>query len=317
MDASVKQRLVGAAVLVVLAVIFLPMVFDGADDTATQTIDLGIPPEPAREFETRVVPLDPAAPSPAAPAPDPNAIVTVDANAPERPDALAGTPDAPAEPVAATPAAPASTAPQETDATPVPSAAATPAAATPAAPAPSATTPPASTRGRYAVSFGSYAKRENAEALVASLGKSGIAARAESVDVNGQPGLRVRAGPFVDRAEAERVRLDARKARPDAPGTVVEIDEAAQADVAAAAVGDRAAGWAVQVGAYQDSADAARQRDQLRKAGYSAYVDTVATERGTMHRVRVGPEAVRANAETLRGALKAKLGLEGMVVAHP
>ena len=307
MDASVKQRLVGAAVLVVLAVIFLPMVFDGAEDTASQTIDLGIPPEPAREFESRVVPLDPAARSPAAPVPDPNAIVTVDANAPARPDALAGTRDAPVAPAPVENAPPAST-PPAAPANPVESDA-------PAAPASAAAV--ADARGRYAISFGSYTKRENAQALVASLAKAGISARAEDVEVNGKPGLRVRAGPFVDRAEAERVRLDARRARADAPGTIVEIDEAPKADIAAAATGARVAGWAVQVAAYQDAADAARQRDRLRSAGYSAYVDTVETDRGTMHRVRVGPESVRANAESVRGALKSKLGLDGLVVAHP
>jgi len=312
MDGAVKQRLVGAAVLVVLAVIFLPMVFDGADDRRSESIDLDIPAEPEREFETRVVPLE--APAPIAPIVDPGAIATVDANAPERVDALAGTPDAPA----ATPAS-AARAPAAPPA-PAPATAPTPTPApTTTAPAPVAREPAprADARGRYLVTFGSYGKAENADALVAALKKAGIDARSERVDLDGKPGMRVRSGPFVDRAQAEKVRLLARRARPDAPATVVELDETPTADVPAPAVAARGSGWAVQVGAYQAEADATSQRDKLRGAGFSAYIDTVRTAQGTMHRVRVGPELRRANAETLRGALRSKLGLDGLVVPHP
>ena len=317
MDASVKQRLIGAAVLVVLAVIFLPMVFDGGDETQSESIDLGIPAEPARDFETRVVPLDPPASAPV-PAPDANGIVTVDANAPDRVDAMAGTADAP-EPAASTTASPA----------PVASPAATPAATTantasvPVPPAPtsaSEATPvePAVAGGRYAVSFGSYANAANARALASSLVKGGIAARAEDVEVNGKPGMRVRAGPYADRAQAEKVRLQARTVRADAPGTVVEIGEVPAAGAAIAAAPSSGAGaWAVQIGAYQDQADATSQREKLLRAGFSAYIDTVRTEKGTLHRVRVGPEAARAGAEAVRSSLKSKLGVDGLVVTHP
>lgn len=308
MDGSVKQRLVGAAVLVVLAVVFLPMVFDGPEETQSEAIDLGIPAAPEREFETRVVPLDPAVPVPA-PAADPDRIVTVDANAPGRTDALAGTPDAPAQRPAVS--APATKAPAASTAT---TAATTPATTPPTTPA-NADAP--ASGGRYVVSFGSYAKAENASALVASLKQAGIDARAEPVDVNGQPGMRVRSGPYIDRAQADKARLLAARARADAPGTIVEVDDATPAAAAAPAASGRPAGWAVQVGAYQDAGDAEAQRDKLRGAGFSAYVDTVRTEKGTLHRVRIGPELKRANADAVRAALKAKLGIDGMVVSHP
>ena len=307
MDGSVKQRLVGAAVLVILAVIFLPMVFDGPEETQSEAIDLSIPAAPEREFETRVVPLDPATPVPA-PAADPDRIVTIDANAPARTDALAGTPDAPAPTPETAAPAPATKAP----ATKAPA----PATPAPAAPTPAQADAP-TPGGRYVVSFGSYAKAENASALVASLKQAGVDARAEPVDVNGQPGMRVRSGPYVDRAQADKARLLAARARPDAPGTIVEVDDTTPAAAAAPAASGRPAGWAVQVGAYQDAADANAQRDKLRGAGFSAYVDTVRTEKGTLHRVRIGPELKRANADAVKASLKAKLGIDGMVVSHP
>ena len=106
---------------------------------------------------------------------------------------------------------------------------------------------------------------------------------------------------------------------------MVEIDVAAAdapappapAAATTAATPARAGAWAVQVGAYQDQGDATNLREKLIRAGFPAYIDTVRTEKGTMHRVRVGPEPARASAEALRGSIQSKLGLEALVVAHP
>ena len=316
MDPQLKQRLIGAAVLVLLAVIFVPMVLDGTSAPESQTVDLAIPPSPDRAMETRVVPLDPAAmpqPTPAATAPA-DAVATVDTGAAPRTDAVdpAATPGgaapAPAASPAPPPAAPAAT-PE-----PAPNTAATPPAdaAPPAATA--AANPAAVAGGRYAVSFGSYARAENAQALVDSLKKARIPAYAEAAEVNGKPGMRVRAGPYADRTQAEQVRLIARQARPDVAGSIVEIDNsAAPAPVASATV----TGWSVQVGAYRDQAEAVSQRDKLRAGGFAAYVDTLRAEGGTLYRVRVGPEAQRANAEKLRESLRQRYGLAGNVVTQP
>ncbi|TWH10503.1 sporulation related protein [Pseudoxanthomonas taiwanensis J19] len=74
-------------------------------------------------------------------------------------------------------------------------------------------------------------------------------------------------------------------------------------------------GFAVQMGAFSSQADANALRDRLRAAGFSAIVQPVRTDKGTLHRVRVGPVATRAEAEQLRGRLAAHGG--GMVVPHP
>ncbi len=50
MDASLKQRLVGAAVLVALAVIFLPMLVKGpAPDSGVTGVSMKVPAEPKPE----------------------------------------------------------------------------------------------------------------------------------------------------------------------------------------------------------------------------------------------------------------------------
>ena len=58
MEPALKQRLVGAAVLVALAVIFLPMLVQGpAPDSGAADVPLAMPDAPAGEFETRELPL--------------------------------------------------------------------------------------------------------------------------------------------------------------------------------------------------------------------------------------------------------------------
>src|SRR5438445_371964 len=79
----------------------------------------------------------------------------------------------------------------------------------------------------------------------------------DSVDLNGQQALRVRAGPYVDKSDAEKARLLAKRTRADAPGKLVEVDDSPAHDVPASAVSAKTAtGWAVQVGAFQSETDA-------------------------------------------------------------
>lgn len=95
------------------------------------------------------------------------------------------------------------------------------------------------------------------------------------------------------------------------PAPVAATEPAAKAPVASVAKG----GWAVQVGAFS-SADAARKLvKELGGAGYRAYGAPIARSGKTLHRVRVGPEADRAEAERLAARLKAR-GLPATVVAN-
>jgi DedD protein len=320
MELALKQRLLGAAVLVALAVIFLPMVLDGDQRTDSETVDLTIPEAPPRDFETRVVPLAPPGESASqAVSVEPDRVATVDTDAPERADAFAGTPSAPLPaPVqeAKPPDSPAVA--QPTPAAPEQAPVARPAPAPAAASSQSASTSaPAArvARGRFHINLGSYAKVENVEALVATLKRSGLPVYVENVTVANAPAQRVRIGPFVDRASAERARLEARRVRPDAPGELIEIDDSGSTDAVAAP--GTVTGWAVQIGAFQAEADARAQSEKLRAQGYAAFVDPVRAENGTLYRVRVGPETQRAGAERLRSALRERFRIDGLIVTHP
>ena len=76
-------------------------------------------------------------------------------------------------------------------------------------------------------------------------------------------------------------------------------------------------GFAVQLSAPSVEADANSLRDRARAAGFPAFVQRVDTPTGARYRVRLGPVADRAAAESLQGDARSKLGMAGIVVAHP
>lgn len=347
MDTPLKQRLIGAIVLVALAVIFLPMLVKGpAPDSGVANVPIAAPDAPADgQFETRELPL-------VAPA-----------------GGATGLQTGQAKPLAE--------------------------AAAPATP-PTVDTSPAVAAGNYAVTFGAYGSKADADAVIAYLKRSQLPGFAETTTINGRQAWRVRVGPYADRAQAEAARLQAVKIRADVKAEVITLDAAvaSSAPVAAtpapatpgastpsaatapsassnpvhseslppstptattapaakpeppkpapkpetpkpepkpdaaaskpatapttpAAPAASGVGFAVQLGAFGQANDANALRDKVRAAGFSAFVEQVRTEKGTLHRVRVGPVANRADAEQLKAQVAAKVGVAGMVRPHP
>ncbi|GAA0705894.1 SPOR domain-containing protein [Dokdonella soli] len=310
MDLSLKQRLLGAAVLIALAVIFVPMFMSGSapqKSAEMETSSLAIPPAPDREFQTRMLPVDSAArnptppAAPAQPAAGGDKIATVDTSTAPKPEALP-TPEAPVpaakpEPVKVTPAKPERVAP--------------------VTPEPAKPVPGQAANGRFFVHLGVYAATKNAGELVATLKKGGFPAFAETSEYQGKPAERVRVGPFEDRAAAEAARLRIKQLKPTLPGSVVQLTSDAQADAPASALpANRAGGWAVQLGALKTSEDANKLRDRVKNAGFAAFVDKVDANGATLWRVRAGPEADRGAADKLRASIKDKLKLDGMIVTQ-
>nr|WP_258011713.1 SPOR domain-containing protein [Stenotrophomonas maltophilia] len=331
-----KQRLIGAIVLVALAVIFLPMLVKGpAPDSGVANVPIAAPDAPADgQFETRELPL-------VAPA-----------------GGATGLQTGQAKPL------------QD--------------AATPATP-PTVDTSPTVAAGNYAVTFGAYGSKGDADAVIAYLKRSQLPGFSETATIGGRQAWRVRVGPYADRAQAEAARLQAVKIRADVKAEVITLDAATGSSAPVAATPAPAApsastpsaatapsassnpvrseslppstpaakpeppkpapkpepkpeataskpatapttpaapaasgvGFAVQLGAFGQANDANALRDKVRAAGFSAFVEQVRTEKGTLHRVRVGPVANRADAEQLKAQVAAKVGVAGMVRPHP
>jgi len=324
MDSALKQRLIGAAVLVALAMIFLPMLLQGPEvgEPDAAQVPLSMPAAPDQEFETRELPL--AAPQPAgdrpvlggpqaAPADDPNTVATVEVegdaaprvDVPVLPEPDAATADAPLQAVDAASGQALAAAPApEPESRPEPAASPQPLPASTAA-------------GRYAVNVGSFSNLANARALADKLRAAGLPVTSESVDINGKPAMRLRVGPYAERTVAEAARLRAEGVA--GTRTVVVTLEAGSAPAPATRAATAATvGFAVQLGAFSSEADAGALRDRARAAGFVAFQQRVATDSGPVWRVRIGPEADRAAAERLRDAVADKLGLrETIIVSHP
>jgi len=72
----------------------------------------------------------------------------------------------------------------------------------------------------------------------------------------------------------------------------------------------------VQLGAFKTVDEANKLRDRLKGAGFVAFVDKLDAESGALWRVRAGPETDRGNADKLRGRIKDKLKIEGIIVTQ-
>ncbi len=110
-------------------------------------------------------------------------------------------------------------------------------------------------------------------------------------------------------AEETAKRQEAARAR-----ALLEGRGTAGADAAAAKVASDSGRFIIQVGAFADADKAREVRQQAERAGVKTYVQVVDTAQGKRTRVRVGPYASRAEAEKAAAALK-KAGLSGAILS--
>lgn len=343
MDSGLKKRLIGAVVLIALAVIFVPMLLPNHADDGGQAVSLKIPPEPSGEMQTRVLEVGPngaaAGSSTAVAVHDPDRVATLDLNGHAAPPAsalpqpaapepsIAATTEPQPAPARAAPAvasAAASSAPSPKAVAPKPQVAQAAPKPAPVANAPAASTKPQPVAGGagaaagafYTVNLGIYADHASAQKLVANAKQRGFTALATPETYQGKSVLRVRVGPFRSRAEAEAARLKLKSIEPvsmtvDA-GAVNQAGDAPATALAASQPG----AWAVQLAAF-GTEDAAKQlRDRLRAQGFDGYVDSIATASGKLWRVRAGPFASRGVAESTRGQIAQKLKIQGAIVTQ-
>ncbi|WP_312936719.1 SPOR domain-containing protein [Stutzerimonas nitrititolerans] len=175
MDRGLIQRMVGALVLIALAVIFVPMLFNREDDARRVEVDAPAMPQTPAMPDVEVQPVE--VPEPAAePFPEEFEIIE------EGPETEA---QVPAEPITAPPAV--------AEPTPTPPA---------ERPVPEQRLDAANLPVSWSVQLASLSNRESAEALTAKLRSQGYNAYVRTFE-----GMnRVFVGPLVERAEANRLR---------------------------------------------------------------------------------------------------------------
>ncbi len=346
-----KIRLLGAAVLFALAILFVPMFFSSTPPASggDQAVSLAIPPAPDRDLQTKTMSLNPDAPVGAPAAATSASTTTTPTTTPVSGDQLATVnigsnrprdvetdPQAGKKPVPTTVTTGAGTSPSQPvipmQTTPVasapaiksqPAAVATPKVVTATAPVTlAATAPVAAGRGSYTINLSAYASAAGAANLERRVRALGYPVAGHSITQAGQPRTLVIAGPFETRAAAEAARLKITQSIPGAPARLEQ--DASHDDTASVAATPaphattaRAGGWAVQLAAMSSQADANALRDKLRANGFDGFVDTVQSGGKQLWRVRAGPQTQRADALRVRDQVKAKLGIDGNVVPVP
>lgn len=183
MERKLKERIIGAVVLVVVVVLVVPIFLDGrTDDGETVTETVILPGQSEQKMQTQVLDRNRSTPVPAnsnneeAPKPQPEAPKPQ----PETPQPKVVVQQQPEEsrpPVESRP-----------DPEPVFSERAV-----------------ASDTGMFAVQLGSFGSEENADKLAADLRKQGFAAFLSKLEASGKELHRVRVGPQANRKAAEAV----------------------------------------------------------------------------------------------------------------
>ncbi|PMU08500.1 MULTISPECIES: SPOR domain-containing protein [unclassified Pseudomonas] len=199
LDKAYKQRMVGALVLVALAVIFLPMLFSRQDEQRQVTVEAPAAPQAPVVPQVQVEPV--AVPEPQAlpqePVPSDDEIAQQEAPSTAIAPSVPVTPAPAAKPVAPTVA-------------PAPAPANKPTVA-PGQPITAAPGKPDTTQSRvdanglsvsWSVQLASLSSRASAESLQKSLRSQGYNAYIRTADGKN----RVFVGPLIERAEADRLR---------------------------------------------------------------------------------------------------------------
>lgn len=335
MDKALKQRLVGASVLIILAVIVLPMLLGGRSDTLKQeSAQIELPQKPEElSFPTRRFPV--GVPEKARIA-DPRDAADLGNSIPVEPvesehEALGTDTQDPSMDI---PEGNAVTAPgltvanNGTDSTKDPEPADSggnvekPPAVTTVLINPSASTidPGPSSEdkpvrlSRYLVQVASFSSEKRANALASELRANNMTVVIDTVDRTAGRLHRVRVGPFVERSEADAMVARIRKSDTSLSPRVMDTRPGDPAQIVKSS--DPLVRWVVQVGSYTSAAAADSQVAQLRLAGLPAFAEKVTSADGTLFKVRVGPEIDAGKASDLKDRLKDEHNIDGFVTTQ-
>lgn len=305
MDQALKQRLVGATVLIVLGVVLLPMLLSGQPESRNEAARIEVPEKPPElSIETRRFPVGEPVPEH-----DPGTAATAADDAPleiqpgeveggdaegqgSEPEDIAAATDPPAE--AGLQEAPTATGRSAEAAS---------------EPATEAVFPP----GRYLVQVASFSSPGNANNLAATLRENQLPVVMDSVVTGAGRLHRVRVGPFDELADAEGSVARIRTLLSDLAPRVVDLRPDENAPVTDPS--DPLVRWVVQAGSFSGQSNADELAAQLRDAGFAAFVEMVSDASGVSYKVKIGPVVERQSAVGLAAELRQKLAIDGLVMS--
>jgi cell division septation protein DedD len=339
MDKALKQRLVGASVLIILAVIVLPMLLSGRSDRLKhESSRIELPPKPDElSIETRRFPVGipnrqtpnaervtEESPEPVTPAAEQVesidlATADVEEQATDQDQATA-IDDArvPAisveEPTLADNEDAASPESVNTQAPPPAVASITLNSEKPESLEPVETSDSFEDAPRYLVQVASFSNERNANALADMLKAENHPVLLDVVDRPAGRMYRVRVGPFAKRPDADALVSSLRTKMTDLTPRVLDLRPDDSAPVSTPS--DPLVRWVVQVGSFSNAKSAEELVAKLRLSGLSAFSEKVSSASGTAYKVRIGPELDRGKAAELARKVKADHQLDTFVTTQ-
>ena len=331
MDKALKQRLVGASVLIILAVIVLPMLLSGRSDRLKHESNrIELPPKPDElSIETRRFPV--GVPSRPVPAAEQKSVED------KEPDNQEQTQTDSIDIASATTEKPVNVPQIATggDETQMPGSESDDMQTTLIEPAETTTptvTPIILKSGkeeslevsqvvegsgdtpRYLVQVASFSNERNANALADLLKVENLPVLLDVVDRPAGRMYRVRVGPYANRSDADALVANLRTKMKDLTPRVLDLRPDESAPVSTPS--DPLVRWVVQVGSFSNLKSADDLVAKLRLAGLSAFSEKVTSTTGTVYKVRIGPELNREKAAELARKIKAEQQLDTFVTTQ-
>jgi DedD protein len=322
MDQALKQRLVGATVLIILGVILLPMLLSGQPELQNESRRIELPDKPPElSMDTRRFPIGqhqaerpssvPESTSgesgQAAPGDAGDVVIDTGAGRGEPDAAGASAIQAPeSDPVPEPEPAP----PVEPEPELAVSEAAEQAAVTEAAPLESTAS---GSQGRYLVQVASFSNPASVNRVSEDLTRLGLPVLMDNVSTDAGRLHRVRVGPFDSTGEAEAAIERIHGLNLDLQPRVLDLRPDENAPVTDPA--DPLVRWVVQAGVFSANENAEQMDAALRGNGFSAFSERVERNGETTFKVRIGPVPERRRAEELDAELERKMGIDGLVMS--
>ena len=314
MEAELKQRLVGASVIIALAIIFIPMIFDDSKISQNQTISIEIPDEP-NDLKHKVLNIDTAQP------PKSNQEFDADSNTEIFPNNVNLSIDdqkrivKTSETILDVVDNSANNSNKVDQLPPVVEKSVQP-LAKPAVKKPvtksvetSKTLVDANT---YRVKFGTFSQEKNAQQLKARIINAGFAAIVEKD--NDKNVYKVHSKFLNSNSAANNLSSKIQKLNLNIGKPGIEALTDAQVEYSEAMLDT---GWIIQIGIFSSKENSIKLRNKIREKGFVAFVDEIKNSKNqNLYRVRIGPYATRDEADKIKGSIKTKMNLKGLLKPH-
>ena len=340
MDKALKQRLVGASVLIILAVIVLPMLLSGRSDRLKhESNQIELPPKPEElSIETRRFPVGtPDKPAPTSAPAEEDAEEAVKQESPQIADpGLTSVSTEAQSSVEQAEAGDTETRKSVADVDLVRTSADQPAgeqvlvdtgvesppavtSITLASSKPESLDPAKAVEStqdmpRYLVQVGSFSNERNANVLADRLKAENLPVLMDVVDRPAGRMHRVRVGPYIERQEADALVSSLGAKMTDMNPRVLDLRPDESAPVSTPS--DPLVRWVVQVGSFSQEKSADDLVARLRLANLNAFSEKVTSATGTAYKVRIGPELDRDKAAQLARRVKSEHELDAFVTTQ-